>query len=193
MTHSTAAPGTALSLCRGPAPHLLGITHLSRWDFHILRCQKKCSSLTGGGIFIRVPRLVKVMLQGTAEHLCLVPNLPLTAGLHHLQRSEQHSPAAPLLLPPSQLLPFRVSPILKCTADVSQSLPGISHPFPRLGCLSSSDNPSSITLHQLENPLYSLNCSHSSPFLWIHNNNRRQLGCAVSLLPCSASTLFHKS
>lgn len=58
-----------------------------------------------------VPRLVKMVLQGTTEHLCLVSNLLATAGLYHLPCSEQRSVATPLSRPlsRSQLHPFRVS------------------------------------------------------------------------------------
>lgn len=61
--------------------------------------------------FFDVPRLVKVALQGTAEHFGLVSNLLVTTGLYHPPCSEQHSTATPLsgLLSWSQLHPFRVS------------------------------------------------------------------------------------
>lgn len=81
-------------------------------------------------------------------------------------RAAQHTAPLSMMLSPSQLLPFRVSVILALPGMHSrceeQPLPGISHPFPLLDCLSNSDNTSSITLHQLENPLISLNFSHSS-------------------------------
>lgn len=98
--------------------------------------------------------------------------------------SPEHSSPSEQAALSISLLPFRVFLILALPEMHSrceqQPLLGISHHSPLLDCLSKSDNTSSIAPHQLENPLFSLNCSHSSPFPWIHskNNNKRQLGCA---------------